>query len=110
MNISDMLGALPKFQKRKKDPPTILETVWGEQLDTNHVLEQYPRPQMIRDNYEILNGYWRYAITAAKKYPDKFDGLILVPFSPESQLSGVGRQLMPDEYLWYCLLYTSRCV
>lgn len=101
MNISDMLGALPKAQKREKEPPAILETVWGEQLDTNHVLEQYPRPQMIRNNYEILNGYWRYAITATKKYPDKFDGLILVPFSPESQLSGVGRQLMPDEYLWY---------
>lgn len=33
--------------------------------------------------------------------PDAFDGRILVPFSPESLLSGVGRQLQPDELLWY---------
>ena len=101
MNINDMLNALPKGKKVPKKPLRALDTVWGERLDTNHVLEEYPRPQMVRDNYEILNGYWRYAITASGKYPKEFDGLILVPFSPESQLSGVGRQLKPDEYLWY---------
>lgn len=99
MNVKQMLGALPKKEKLRPLKP--LETVWGENLDTNHVLEEYPRPQMMRGNYEILNGYWRYAITSSGKYPHKFDGLILVPFSPESPLSGVGRQLHPDEYLWY---------
>ncbi len=29
------------------------------------------------------------------------DGDILVPFSPEAVLSGVERQLKPEEYLWY---------
>ena len=29
------------------------------------------------------------------------DGDILVPFSPEAVLSGVNRQLKPEEYLWY---------
>ena len=101
MNFKDMLHALPKQQKRREKNPAILETVWGESLDTNHVLEEYPRPQMVRDNYEILNGYWRYAITRSGKYPKAFDGVILVPFSPESRLSGVSRQLQPDEYLWY---------
>ena len=33
--------------------------------------------------------------------PSQFDGRILVPFSPEALLSGVGRQLQPDELLWY---------
>lgn len=101
MNIKDMFKALPKKNQADKHPLTTLDTVWGERLDTNHIFEEYPRPQMVRDNYEILNGYWRYAITASGKYPETFDGLILVPFSPESQLSGVGRQLMPNEYLWY---------
>lgn len=101
MNIKAMLNALPKNKNAKRELPTVLETVWGERIDTNHVLEDYPRPQMVRDNYEMLNGYWRYAITPSGKYPQHFDGLILVPFSPESQLSGVGRQLRPDEYLWY---------
>ncbi len=99
MKMKEMLKTLPK--KEKRQPLVSLDTVWGEALDPEHVLEEYPRPQMMRPQYEILNGYWRYAITSSGKYPKDFDGLILVPFSPESQLSGVGRQLHPDEYLWY---------
>lgn len=30
-----------------------------------------------------------------------YDGKILVPFSPEAPLSGVERQLKPQEFLWY---------
>jgi len=33
--------------------------------------------------------------------PQKWDGKILVPFAVESALSGVGRLLNPDEFLWY---------
>jgi hypothetical protein len=36
-----------------------------------------------------------------RRHPAVYDGMILVPFSPEALLSGVGRQLMPDECLWY---------
>lgn len=101
MNCKEMFEALPLPGKKKNTPLQPLETAWGEGLDPNHVLEEYPRPQMVRDHWENLNGYWRYAITAASTYPKAFDGLILVPFSPESTLSGVGRQLLPDQYLWY---------
>ena len=77
-------------------------TAWGEKLDKNNILPEYPRPQMRRDSYYNLNGEWDYAITAAgEKQPEKWDGKILVPFSPECELSGVGRILKPDEYLWY---------
>ena len=99
MKIKEMLKTLPK--KEKSQPLTALDTIWGETLDPDHILEEYPRPQMMRSQYVILNGYWQYAITASGKYPKNFDGLILVPFSPERLLSGVGRQLQPDEYLWY---------
>jgi hypothetical protein len=78
-----------------------LTTEWGEQLDPEHILEEYPRPQLKRDNYTILNGYWNYNITKEAYKPDYYDGKILVPFSPESVLSGVGRQLKPDEILYY---------
>lgn len=74
-------------------------TVWGEKLDPEHVLEEYPRPQMVRDNYRILNGYWNYAYH--REWPTQWDGKILVPFSPETALSGVGRQTKPGEVLWY---------
>ncbi len=77
-------------------------TSWGERLDKNNIFPEYPRPQMRRDSYYNLNGEWDYAITAAgEKQPEKWDGKILVPFSPECELSGVGRVLKPDEYLWY---------
>lgn len=76
-------------------------TPWGERLDPNHVLEEYPRPQMVRDSYVNLNGFWDYAVTPDGAFPFRMDGCILVPFSPECLLSRVHRQLLPDEYLWY---------
>ena len=77
-------------------------TKWGEALDKNSVLQEYPRPQLRRESYYNLNGEWDYAVTDANSaQPEKWDGKILVPFSPECELSGVGRQIKPDEYLWY---------
>jgi beta-galactosidase/beta-glucuronidase len=78
-----------------------LTTKWGEELDPDNVLTEYPRPQLMRNNYIILNGYWNYCITEEPVKPAKFDGKILVPFSPESLLSGVNRQLKPNQILWY---------
>lgn len=79
-----------------------LFTRWGRNLDSEHVLKEYPRPIMMREtHYEILNGWWEYAFTQNQKKPKQYDGKILVPFSPESVLSGISRQLMPNEYLWY---------
>ena len=78
-----------------------LYTRWARDLDPDHVLQEYPRPLLQRDSYVNLNGYWDYAITKKFQKPTAYDGKILVPFSPESALSGVNRQLQPDEYLWY---------
>lgn len=81
-----------------------LMTPWGEQIaqeQTETVLTEYPRPQMARKNHIILNGIWKYAITGDDERPVLWDGDIRVPFSPETYLSGVQRQLKPDEYLWY---------
>lgn len=78
-----------------------LYTRWGKNLDRDHVLEEYPRPLLMREDYQILNGWWDYAFTIDYKQPQQYEGRILVPFSPETALSGAGRQLKPDEYLWY---------
>lgn len=78
-----------------------LTTVWGEQPDRDNVLPEYPRPQLVRDSYINLNGTWDMTITHSPEMPKEFDGTILVPFCPESKLSGVGHVLLPDEYLWY---------
>jgi beta-galactosidase/beta-glucuronidase len=83
-----------------------LYTKWGEKLDPEHVLEEYPRPQLRRNEYTVLNGYWSYSITEDGNKPESFEGRIIVPFSPESVLSGVNRQLKPEEFLWYERLFT----
>ncbi|MGV9773833.1 glycoside hydrolase family 2 protein [Streptosporangium sp. NPDC003464] len=78
-----------------------LLTRWGTDLDPDAILPEYPRPQLARDSHLNLNGRWEYAITGTEEEPETYDGVILVPFSPESTLSGVGRQLLPDQTLWY---------
>lgn len=79
----------------------MLMTPWGEHLDENCILTEYPRPQMRRNSCLNLNGRWEYAITDSDELPRRWDGTILVPFSPESALSGVGRSLQPGQTLWY---------
>ena len=45
---------------------------------------------------------WDYAITEdAPGVPKEWDGQILVPFAPESSLSGVGRRVTSKNMLWY---------
>ena len=78
-----------------------MTTIWSEQIDQGSVLPEYPRPQFRRENWICLNGPWDYTFTKKNKRPERPDGQILVPFSPECIRSGVSRQLLPGEYLWY---------
>ena len=64
-------------------------------------LQEYPRPAMRRDSYVNLNGPWQYAFTQTEAMPARWDGEILVPYSPECAASGVGRTLKPEEWLHY---------
>ena len=82
-----------------------LLTSEGERLDPSRVLGEYPRPQLMRDNWRSLNGYWDYAIDKSPSEPESYDGKILVPFSPEAPLSGVNRRLLPGEFLHYRLVF-----
>lgn len=77
-----------------------LMTKWGKKVDKKDVLKEYPRPNLVRDSYLNLNGEWEYAITKSKDI-EKYDGNIVVPFSPEAYLSGVQRIVQPDDYLHY---------
>ena len=76
-------------------------TRWGANIEKDKVLLEYPRPQMRRNSYINLNGMWQYAIVRGESLPDKIDGEILVPFSPECLLSGVRRTVSPEDMLWY---------
>ena len=79
-----------------------ITTKWGEKIDKNNPLPEYPRPQFERDSFINLNGVWSYLISKKKtEIPAAFEGEIVVPFSPECQLSGVERVVMPDDFLYY---------
>ncbi|MEW6455876.1 MAG: sugar-binding domain-containing protein [Acidobacteriota bacterium] len=58
---------------------------------------EYPRPEMVREEWLNLNGWWDFAFDFSNTGEEKgfpqgkgFDRKILVPFAPESELSGVG--------------------
>ncbi len=77
-------------------------TEWGENISPDNAWTEYPRPQMVRENWTNLNGMWEYSITRqSDKRAGVWDGEILVPFAIEAPLSGVGRSLEPYEALWY---------
>ena len=79
-----------------------IKTLWAEQIDPANPLPEYPRPQMVRDQWQNLNGLWDYAIVAkGQSFPEKWDGKILVPFAVESSLSGVQRMVGQENELWY---------
>jgi beta-galactosidase/beta-glucuronidase len=77
-------------------------TRWAKDVSPENVLPEYPRPQMVRDSWENLNGLWDYAIAPRDgQQPQAWEGKILVPYCIESPLSGVGKRVSPDQWLWY---------
>ena len=84
----------------------LYHTKWADSVSRQVPWDVYPRPKLRRSSFLNLNGKWNYAITSSDRFPEKYDGEILVPFSPESALSGVCRTVYPTEYLWYQRILT----
>lgn len=77
---------------------------WAEKVNASAPLPEYPRPQMVRESWQNLNGLWDYTIepkTEQENVPASFKGKILVPYPIESALSGVGKTVGKDSVLWY---------
>ncbi len=68
---------------------------------------EYPRPQFVRKEWLNLNGEWEFEMDLGKSglqrglmTTDKLVQKIIVPFCPESELSGIGnKDFMPA--VWY---------
>ena len=79
-----------------------IKSRWAKNVNVSNAWQEYPRPQLVRVDWQNLNGLWDYAIQLkGGKAPNVFQGKILVPFCVESSLSGVGKPLTPDDELWY---------
>ena len=69
---------------------------------------EYPRPQLRRERWANLNGVWRFAFDDDDRGRDAgwqtgqapLDREILVPFCPQSRLSGIGDPSFHD-VVWY---------
>lgn len=106
------IGAQTNSWQPLKGP---LTTPWTDQVRSDNVHKEYPRPQMKRERWQNLNGLWTYRITPALTntpaaaglwQEDGRNGKILVPFPVESNLSGVGKSLSSEQKLWYQRLFT----
>lgn len=89
----------------KETPFVQLETDFQSDLKENPTpFSQYPRPQLRRDSYLCLNGLWDFRIV--RKDEDFYSGKILVPFVPESSLSGVMTEIQDEDTLIYSRNFT----
>lgn len=116
---ADYLG---EGQGSGERPLATLKTPWAKDVDPETPWPEYPRPQLVRQDWLNLNGQWDYAIKGDggpwtegrvenakfdpllkldREQPKKWDGQITVPYCVESSLSGVRRLVRPDQILWY---------
>ena len=65
------------------------------------MLDEYPRPQLVRGSYLSLNGIWEYALSKDKNLPKSFEDTLIVPYSLECKINEEKHILQPDEYLFY---------
>jgi beta-galactosidase/beta-glucuronidase len=82
---------------------TNLQTPWASKVDKNNVLGEYPRPMMVREKWQNLNGEWEFQEakeTDKVPFNQNLKDKILVPFAWESQLSGIRKQFESNR-AWY---------
>ena len=87
-----------------KTETIVLFTPSGERLAADHdriPWDVYPRPQLRRDSYLCLNGWWDFTVTQSPNLPVVYDKTIRVPYCPESLLSGVHEVPSQDSFLYY---------
>ena len=84
----------------KKQKFSTLLTKYAKEMDKNMPWNEYPRPSMVRGSFLCLNGEWDFAISREEAVSD-FTEKILVPFPPESLLSGIERIKKDGEFLHY---------
>jgi hypothetical protein len=87
-----------------KTPP--LTTPWTSQVSPTNALPEYPRPQLVRTEWQNLNGVWEFAGASSINNPPVGQTLpegVLVPYPIESALSGIQRH---EDNMFYRRTFT----
>ena len=96
------MAALTAHGAEWKPVPGHMMTRWAKDVDPAKPHPEYPRPQMVRETWQNLNGLWQFEITRkADAQPAQFSQQILVPYPVESALSGVKKRVEPKDRMWY---------
>jgi len=80
---------------------TPIYTKWSSGISLTNPLPEYPRPQMVRTDWQSLNGKWEFKSGVANEavpHAKTLTGKIVVPFCIESTLSGVVKHY---DRVWY---------
>jgi len=96
-----LFSSLAMYAQKWEMKKAILMTPFASQIDTANVLGEYPRPQMVRNQWKNLNGVWQYqpGTSFDQSVPKgNLSYKILVPFPVESAISGVMKH---SENMWY---------
>ncbi|MEV4759687.1 AbfB domain-containing protein [Micromonospora sp. NPDC049559] len=83
-----------------------LTTPWTDQVSTTNPLPEYPRPQLVRDQWQSLNGVWQFRGATNIDAPPAEPTLgeeVLVPYPVESALSGIERH---ENFMFYRRAFT----
>jgi beta-galactosidase/beta-glucuronidase len=89
------------MSKKKQEILVDLISKFGEDLDEENILIEYPRPQLKRKSYLNLNGIYKCAINKIGDENITFDNDVLVPFGVGTILSKIRHILQDDEVLTY---------
>lgn len=102
-----LLWAIAVQAQEWKPAGNRIKTPWAEQVNPAIPWPEYPRPQLVRADWQNLNGLWDYVILPkGSAVPDAFQGRILVPYAIESALSGVQKSVGDEQELWYHRTFT----
>ncbi|NQX46049.1 glycoside hydrolase family 2 [Paenibacillus tritici] len=76
-------------------------------MTTQHYIKDYPRPQFVRDAWQSLDGEWDFRfdddnVGERERWNEQLKGdlKIQVPFTYETQASGIGETVF-HPYVWY---------
>ncbi|UQZ82674.1 Evolved beta-galactosidase subunit alpha [Paenibacillus konkukensis] len=98
---------VPAFDKSLQNESKYqIMTPWASQVTKENVLPEYPRPQLVRNQWQNLNGEWEFQSAKAGEAAPAGQTLkekILVPFAAESVLSGIHRV---ENLMWYKRSFT----
>lgn len=82
-----------------------LTTPYEKKMDKACPHAYHPTPQLKRPGYLCLNGEWDFLISKSENAGELTEK-ILVPFPPESKLSGIEKAVLPEDLMHYRRVFT----